>query len=79
MRQPTHTAGPHRPAPAEPIRAGEVWPIRLLRDHLGWGARTRAAAIRQGLTVYRFGKRAYVATDDLMAFLTRPAGEGGEQ
>lgn len=65
-----NTAGPHRPIPAEPIRPGELWPIRLLHDRLGWGARTRASAIRQGLRVHRWGKLAYVSTDDLIALLT---------
>jgi hypothetical protein len=63
-------AGPHRPIPSEPIRPGEVWPIRLLHDVLGWGARTRASAIRQGLPVHRWGKLAYVRSDDLIGFLT---------
>lgn len=64
--------GPHKDAPAEPIRPGELWPISLLHTRLGWGARTRAQAIRQGLRVHRWGKRAYVRTDDLIRFLCGP-------
>ncbi len=72
-----NTAGPHRPASAtEPIRPGELWPIRLLHDRLGWGARTRAAAVKQGLRVHRFGKLAYVATDDIISLLTQRAADG---
>jgi hypothetical protein len=70
-----NTAGPHRPTPAEPIPAGQVWPIRLLHDRLGWGARARAAAIKQGLPVHRWGKWAYIATDDLIQFLTERSGD----
>jgi len=66
-----NTAGPHRPTPAEPIIAGQLWPIALLHTRLGWGARARAAAIRQGLQVHRWGGRAYVRSDDVIAFLTR--------
>lgn len=66
-----NTARAHRPVPAEPIRPGELWPIRLLHERLGWGARTRAQAIRQGLPVHRWGKLAYVCTDDVIALLTR--------
>jgi len=57
------------------IRAGEMWPIRLLHDRLGWGARTQAAAIREGLPVHRWGKRAFILTDDLIKFLTARSGE----
>ena len=74
-----------RPIPAE-IRPGELWPIKLLHVRLGWGARTRAAAVKQGLRVHRWGKLGYVATDDLISFLkqhekspargsTRPGGK----
>ena len=55
----------------EPIVPGELWPIRLLHEKLGWGSRTQAAAIRQGLKVHRWGKYGFVATDDLIEFLTR--------
>jgi hypothetical protein len=54
---------------SESIRPGELWPIALLHRQLGWGARSRAAAIRQGLVVHRWGKYAYVPTDSLIAFL----------
>ena len=64
-------AGPHRPPKmSESVRPGELWPIALLHARLGWGARSRAAAIRQGLIVHRWGKYAYVSTDSLIAFLT---------
>lgn len=69
MRYPRNQAGPHRPIPAEPIPPGQLWPIALLHSKLGWGARSRAAAIRQGLVVHRWGKYAYVSTDSLIAFL----------
>ena len=72
MRRPL----PH-PVPTEPIRPAELWPIRLLHDRLGWGSRTRATAIKQGLAVHRWGKLAYVASDDLIAFLTRSDAETG--
>lgn len=70
MTRPRNTAGPHRPSPAEPIRPGELWPIGLLHSRLGWGARCVAAARKQGLRVHRWGKRAYVRTDDVIALLT---------
>jgi len=69
--KPHNSSGPHRPTPAEPIIAGQLWPIALVHTRLGWGARARAAAIRQGLLVHRWGGRAYVATDDLITFLIR--------
>jgi hypothetical protein len=90
MSHTRNQAGPHRPIPAEPIPPGQLWPIALLHSRLGWGARSRAAAIRAGLKVHRWGKYAYVATDNLMAFLTasgqtnaaagprREAGQGGQ-
>ena len=69
-------AGPHRDGPAEPIEPGQLWPLSLLHTRLAWGARSIAAAQREGLVVHRWGKRAYVATDDLIEFLTRSkAGE----
>ncbi len=78
MKRPArNSAGPHRPQVAEPIRPGELWPIRLLHDRLGWGARSRAAAIRHGLPVHRWGKYAFVATDALIAFLKAGDGQGG--
>ena len=61
------------PGPREPIRPGELWPIDLTHSRLGWGARTRADAIRQGLPVHRWGKRAFILSDDIIAFLTRTA------
>ena len=70
-QQSRNNARGHRVTPSEPIRPGEVWPIGLLHERLGWGARTRAQAIRQGLPVYRWGKRHYVYTDDVIALLTR--------
>jgi hypothetical protein len=68
---------PRQPTPAsgEPIRPGELWPIRLLHQRLRWGARTRAAAIREGLPVHRWGKLAFILTDDLIQFLTTRSGE----
>jgi len=73
-----NTSGPHRPRPSgQPIRPGELWPIALLHTRLGWGARSRAAAIRQGLPVHRWNKYAYVSTTALIAFLeSQPAGNG---
>jgi hypothetical protein len=55
----------------EPIVPGELWPMRLLHRRLGWGARAQATAIREGLKVHRWGKYGFVATDDLIEFLTR--------
>lgn len=79
MNRPRNQAIAHRPTPsAEPICPGEVWPIALLHSRLGWGARTRAAAIRQGLPVFRWGKLAYVKTDDLIRLLTQGC-DGGER
>ncbi len=71
MKCSRNAAGPHRATPAEPIRPGELWPIRLLHERLGWGARTRAQAVRQGLRVFRWGKLAFVRTDDVIALLTK--------
>ncbi len=73
MTRSRNTAGPHRATSSEPIRKGEVWPIRLLHERLGWGARTRASAIKQGLRVHRWGKRAYIASDEIIRFLTAEA------
>ena len=55
--------------PAEPIEPGALWPIALLNSRLHWGSRSLAVAIKQGLRVHRWGKRGYVATDDLITFL----------
>ena len=78
-------AGPHRPAvPAEAIPAGQLWPLDYLRTRCGYGSSARAAAIRAGLRVFRWGKRSWVLTDELIAFLIRegskptPAGDAVE-
>ena len=62
---------------SESIRPGELWPIAMLHTRLGWGARSRAAAIRAGLKVHRWGKYAYIATDSLIGFLTTTPRENG--
>ena len=70
--RPANQAGPHHAIPSAEIRPGELWPVRLLADRLGWGSRAKAAAVKQGLRVFRWGRFSYVKTDDLIALLTRP-------
>jgi hypothetical protein len=82
MNRPRNEAGPHRPGPSEPIPGGQLWPLDFLRTRCGYGARARAAAIKSGLPVYRWQKRAWVFTDELIAFLRRESsrcdqGDGG--
>jgi hypothetical protein len=38
---------------------------------LGWGPRTLAAAKAKGLRILRWSKRAYVKTDDIIAFIEK--------
>jgi hypothetical protein len=65
-------ARPHRaPRSLEPIVPGQLWPVELLRLKLGWGARTRAAAFRDGLPAFRYGRQKFILSDDVIAFLTR--------
>ncbi len=77
MKRPSgNNAGPHRPTPTESapeaIKPGELWPVGLLHTRLGWGSRAKAAAVRQGLKVQKFGRFSYVKTDDLITLLTSP-------
>jgi hypothetical protein len=65
-----NSAGAHRAVAAGPIISGQLWPIRLLHDKLGWGARAVARAKREGLPVLAWGKFRYVRTDDLIGFLS---------
>lgn len=71
--------GPHRVIPTESIRSGELWPIRLLHERLGWGPRTLAAAKVKGLRILRWSKRAYVKTDDIIAFIEKQAASTKEE
>jgi hypothetical protein len=71
MKPAHNAAGPHRPAPAEPIPPGELWPLEFLHSRCGYGARARKAAIEGGLTVYRWQKRAWIYTTELIEFLRR--------
>jgi hypothetical protein len=45
--------------------------LDFLHSHCGYGARARAEAIKAGLPVYRWQKRARIFTDDLIALLRR--------
>ncbi len=63
--------GEHRTIPAKPIPPGQMWPLSFLHSRCGYGARARAAAIKAGLPVYRWQKRAWIYTDDLIAFIRR--------
>jgi hypothetical protein len=71
IRPARNQAGPHRPGPSEPIVPGELWPLEFLHARLGYGDRARAALVAAGLSVFRFHKRKWFRTDDLIAILTR--------
>jgi hypothetical protein len=71
MTRPRNIPGPHRPGPTEPIPAGQLWPLHFLHTRCGYGSQARAAAIKAGLPVYRWSKRAWIYTDDLIDFLRR--------
>jgi hypothetical protein len=73
MKSPRNQPGGHRPQPASPIARGELWPIRLLHERLGFGARTTANMIRQGLPVVCYSKWKFVSTDALIDFLSGQA------
>jgi len=70
-RSPKNKVGPHRPNPAKPIPPGQMWPLSFLHTRCGYGARARAAAIKAGLPVHRWQKRAWIYTDDLIEFLRK--------
>ncbi len=77
MIHPRNAAGPHRTTPSgQPIRPGEMWPLSHLHTICGYGARARAEAIRLGLPVFRWQKRAWILTDDLISFIRRQGGDG---
>ena len=79
MRQPTTTAGPHRPAPpCPPIDPTLIYPIRRLRDW-GFGARTIAAMQRAGLNVCKYSKWKFVFGRDLVDFLRGASVETKEE
>jgi hypothetical protein len=48
-----------------------MWPLEFLHSRCGYGARARAAAIKGGLPIYRWQKRSWIFTDDLIDFLRR--------
>jgi hypothetical protein len=68
-RSPRNQAGPHRHSAVKAIPPGQLWPLSFLHTKCGYGARARAEAIRLGLPVFRWQKRAWVYTDDLIEFL----------
>jgi hypothetical protein len=67
-----NTAGAHRPGPSgELVKADCLYPWAALHTLLGWGSRTVARALRDGLPVLTYGSRRYVRGDALIAFLSR--------
>jgi hypothetical protein len=56
------------------IRADEVLPLREAARRLGWCQKSIAHAKREGLTVIRFAKFAYVRGRDVLAFFDKLAG-----
>ncbi len=61
----------HRAIPAKPIPPGQMWPLEFLHSRCGYGTRARAAAIKAGLPVYKWQKRAWIYTTELIDFLRR--------
>jgi len=70
--RPSNQAGPHRAGPSgDPIRSDNLYTWRCLHTVLGWGSRTVARALRDGLPVLTYGGRRYVRGDALIEFLSR--------
>ena len=80
MRHPRNEAGPHHgPVEVQPIPAGQMWPLECLNTKCGYGSDARAKAIRLGLPVYRWARRSWIYTDDLIAFLKREGKDDQDQ
>jgi len=52
-----------------PIREDELYPVRVLKQRLGWGQAAFRHARRKGLAVVRFGNTYSVHGRDVVAFL----------
>jgi hypothetical protein len=51
--------------------AGEVLPLAIVRQRLGWGHKTAAKALREGLPAVEFGRCKYVLGADVIRFFER--------
>jgi hypothetical protein len=69
IKQPAR--GRRRAIRAKAILPGRMWPLSSLHRRCGYGDRARAAMIEAGLPVYRYHKRAWIFTDELIDFLRR--------
>lgn len=70
MRKPTPSQPPVGPTS---IRADEVMPFAEAARRLGWCAKSRRYAQRDGLRVIPYGRYQYVLGADLIAFFERLA------
>ena len=63
----------HRQMPIEAgvVRLGELYTLRAVKDRLGLKDAALRSARKSGLQVRRFGGRAYILGDDLIAFITK--------
>ena len=58
-----------QPRPTGPVRADAVYPLPILRQTLGWGNKTMAKAIRDGLPAITYGRGKLVLGEDLLAWI----------
>jgi hypothetical protein len=81
MKLARNTPGPHRPGPSgepQPIPPGQLWPLEFFHTVCGYGSQSRAEAIRLGLPIYRWARRSWILTDDLIVFLKREGARGDQ-
>jgi hypothetical protein len=48
-----------QPRPTGSIRADEILPLAVVRQRLGWGNKTAARAIRDGLPAVEYGRQKF--------------------
>ncbi|MFZ1933792.1 MAG: hypothetical protein WCB27_07080 [Thermoguttaceae bacterium] len=70
---------PTAPPPARgSVRADELMLFAEAARRLGWCAKSRRYAQRDGLRVIRYGRHQYVLGRDLLDFFNKLADQGGE-
>ena len=71
-------AGTMMPGVTGAIADNELYTLAEIRERLGLGTYALRQARRQGLRVYRIGRRAYVLGFDVLEFVKRKEGVGNE-
>ena len=60
-------------ATLEPIQAGTIYPLEIIKARLGLGVWALRTARRKGLKIRRLGRRSLVLGKDVLAYLEEHA------